>query len=171
MADIILTLECTMRKIGVVLGRGGHTAQTFSLVDLLGENFAYIYLIDLLDRLTPKKIRIPGLTLRVLAPRLLPDDSRMMSVIRTVATLLLSFIYFTVFRPVVVISCGTGLTVPTFFAARVLGIKTVYVESLSRVESLSMTGKLLLGKTDLFFVQWPELASAIPDARYGGQLL
>jgi UDP-N-acetylglucosamine:LPS N-acetylglucosamine transferase len=160
-----------MTKIGVVLGRGGHTAQTFALVDFLGESFTYIYLIGLLDRLTPKKIRIPGKVLRVLTPRLLPDDSRILSVMRTSVTFLLSFLYFAILQPTVVISCGTGLTVPTFFAARVLGIKTVYVESMSRVDSLSMTGRLLLGKTELFFVQWPQLASKIPAARYGGQLL
>lgn len=163
--------ETVMKRIAVVLGRGGHTAQTFSLVDLLGSRFSYLYLIDLLDRLTPKKIRIRGTVLPVLAPRLLPQDSRIMSVIRTVITLLMSLIYFILYRPVAVVSCGTGLTVPIFYAARILGIKTVFIESMSRVKSLSITGRLLQGRTDLFMVQWPDLADSIPEAVYGGQLL
>jgi hypothetical protein len=61
--------------------------------------------------------------------------------------------------------------VPVFYAARFLGIKTVFIESMSRVESLSITGRLLRGKTDLFLVQWPDLADRIPEAVYGGQLL
>ncbi len=160
-----------MKRIGVVLGRGGHTAQTFALVDLLGEDFEYIYLIGLLDRLTPKKIRIPGRILRVLTPRSLPQDSRIMSILRTIMTLLLSFLYLFVYRPDVVISCGTGMTVPIFFAARSLKIKTVFIESMSRVESLSQTGRILLGKTSLFCVQWVDLAARTPGATYGGQLL
>jgi UDP-N-acetylglucosamine:LPS N-acetylglucosamine transferase len=86
-------------------------------------------------------------------------------------TLLMSFIYFLFYRPAAVVSCGTGLTVPVFYAARVLGIKTAFIESMSRVESLSITGRLLRGKTDLFMVQWSELASKVPEAVYGGQLL
>ncbi|MFW9967164.1 MAG: hypothetical protein ACFFEA_08415 [Candidatus Thorarchaeota archaeon] len=160
-----------MKRIAVVLGRGGHTAQTFALIDLLGKRFRYLYLFGIMDRLTPKKIRIRGKSLPVFAPRLLPQDSRIMSVIRTLFTLLLSFIYFVIYRPVAVVSCGTGLTVPVFYAARILGIRTVFIESMSRVESLSITGRLLRGKTDLFIVQWPGLADRVPNAVYGGQLL
>ena len=160
-----------MAKIAVVLGRGGHTAQTFALVDLLGPKFDYLYMIGVLDHLTPKKIRIPGRIAPVLAPRTLPQDSRIMSVVRTLITLLLSFFYFLVARPVVVISCGTGLTVLIFYSARALRIKTVFIESMSRVETLSITGRLLLGKTDLFLVQWEPLARRLPSVTYGGQLL
>ncbi|MFX0108733.1 MAG: hypothetical protein ACFE7R_10635 [Candidatus Hodarchaeota archaeon] len=160
-----------LRRIAVVLGRGGHTAQTFALVDLLGNQFKYVYLIGVLDPLTPKKIRIPGRILPVFAPRLLPQDSRIMSVLRTLFTLLLSALYLMIYRPAVVISCGTGLTIPVFYAARLWGVKTVFIESMSRVDSLSITGRLLLGKTDLFAVQWPGLAERIPGAEYGGQLL
>ena len=160
-----------MKRIGIVLGRGGHTAQTFALVNLLGEQYQYIYMIGLLDSLTPRKIRIGGRILRVFVPRLLPQDSRIMSAIRTILTLFLSFIYLAYYRPVAVVSCGTGMTVPIFLSARSLGIKTVFIESMSRVDSLSQTGRLLLGHTSLFCVQWPQLASKIPGAVYGGQLL
>lgn len=160
-----------MKKIAVVLGRGGHTAQTFALVDSLGDDFEYIYIIGLLDKLTPKKIRLKGRVLRVLTPRLLPQDSRLMSVIRTILTLFLSFIYLLIFRPNLVISCGTGMTVPVFYSARTLGIPTVFIESMSRVDSLSKTGRMLHGRVTLFMVQWESLAEKIPTSIYGGQLL
>ncbi|TFG26190.1 hypothetical protein EU528_14810 [Candidatus Thorarchaeota archaeon] len=160
-----------MKKIAVVLGRGGHTAQTFALVDSLGDEFQYIYIIGLLDKLTPKKIRLKGRVLRVLTPRLLPQDSRLMSVIRTILTLLLSFIYLSIFRPNVIISCGTGMTVPVFYSARTLGIPTVFIESMSRVETISKTGRMMLGRVSLFMVQWKPLSEKIPGAVYGGQLL
>lgn len=160
-----------MKKIAVVLGRGGHTAQTFALVDSLGDEFEYIYIIGLFDRLTPKKIRRRGRVFRVFTPRLLPQDSRLMSVIRTILTLFISFIYLLIIRPNVIISCGTGMTVPVFYSARTLGIPTVFIESMSRVETLSQTGRMLLGRVSLFMVQWKKLAEKIPNAVYGGQLL
>jgi UDP-N-acetylglucosamine:LPS N-acetylglucosamine transferase len=160
-----------VKRIAVVLGQGGHTAQTFALVRLLGSQFEFLYMIGVLDRLTPKKIPIRGKILPVFPPRLLPQDSRIMAMIRTITTLLISIVYFIIYRPKAAISCGTGLTIPIFYIARTLGIKTVFIESMSRVESLSITGRLLLGKTTLFFVQWPELAKKIPGAVYGGQLL
>lgn len=160
-----------LRRLGIVLGQGGHTAQTFALVDLLGHDFMYLYFVGLFDHLTRKKIRVPGLVLPVLPPRLLPQDSRIMAALRTVLTLLLSFVYLLAFRPAAVISCGTGLTVPIFFSARPLGIRTVFVESISRVDELSITGRLLLNKTDLFVVQWPQLAEKTRGSVYGGQLL
>jgi UDP-N-acetylglucosamine:LPS N-acetylglucosamine transferase len=160
-----------VKRIAVVLGRGGHTAQTFALVDSLGEDYNFIYLMGLLDNLTPTKIRIPGTILRVFTPRLLPQDSRVMTVLRTILTLLISFMYLAFYRPNIIISCGTGMTVPIFYSARSLGIPTVFVESMSRVESLSKTGRLLLGRVSLFLVQWEQLAEKTPLAGYGGQLL
>lgn len=160
-----------MSQIAVVLGRGGHTAQTFALVDLLGDRFHYVYLIGLLDSLTPKKIQIDGSVLPVLPPRLLPQDSKILSAVRTVVTLFLSFLYFLIVRPVAAISCGTGMTVPVFLAARLLGVPTVFIESMSRVEDLSITGRFLLNRTDLFMVQWPQLADKLEGVVYGGQLL
>ncbi|MHA2380286.1 MAG: hypothetical protein ACXADS_13515 [Candidatus Thorarchaeota archaeon] len=160
-----------MPEVAVVLGRGGHTAQTFALIDLLGPDFDYLYMISVFDRLTPKKIRISGRVVQIFAPRLLPQDSRILSIARTLMTLILSFFYFIMFRPRIVLSCGTGLTVPVFYSARALGIKTVFIESLSRVDSLSITGRLLLGKTDLFLVQWEQLSQRTPGGIYGGQLL
>ena len=44
-----------MKRIAVVLGRGGHTAQTFALIDSLGNEFEYIYIIGILDKLTPNE--------------------------------------------------------------------------------------------------------------------
>ncbi len=160
-----------MKKIAVVLGRGGHTAQTFALVDSLGKEYEYMYIIGVLDRLTQKKIRIQGKVFRVFTPRLLPQDSRIMSIVRTILTLYLSFIYLLFQRPNVIISCGTGMTVPVFYSARALGIPTVFIESMSRVETLSKTGRILLGRVSLFMVQWKKLAEKSPGVVYGGQLL
>jgi len=46
-------------------------------------------------------------------------------------------------------------------------LKIVYVESLARVKSLSLTGKLLLPTASLFIIQWPELYTKITGIEIG----
>lgn len=48
----------------------------------------------------------------------------------------------------------------------------VYVESIARVTSLSLSGKILYHTrvADLFMVQWPELQSQCPLSKYCGRL-
>jgi beta-1,4-N-acetylglucosaminyltransferase len=61
------------------------------------------------------------------------------------------------------------------FVANLLGLRhtvLVYIESVARVRSLSLTGRIVwtLGLADSFLVQWPELVSRYPGSRYLGRL-
>lgn len=49
----------------------------------------------------------------------------------------------------------------------------VYVESVARVEKLSLTGAILhrLGIADQFIVQWPELVQKYKGTLYLGRLM
>ena len=73
-------------------------------------------------------------------------------------------------RPRLVISTGAGIAVPGFLAARLLGIRTIYVESYARVESLSLAGKICYRLSDLFLVQHAGLANQLSHAVYVGSL-
>ena len=73
-------------------------------------------------------------------------------------------------KPNLVISTGAGIAVPGFLAARLLGIRTVYIESYARVQSLSLTGKICYRLAHLFLVQHASLASRLPRAVYAGTL-
>jgi UDP-N-acetylglucosamine:LPS N-acetylglucosamine transferase len=46
-------------------------------------------------------------------------------------------------RPDAIISTGAALAVPFFLFGRLLGIRCVYVESVTRTESLSLSGRLV----------------------------
>ena len=50
--------------------------------------------------------------------------------------------------------------------------RIVYIESIARVSTLSLSGKLLyhLRIADLFLVQWQELKDRFPRAVYAGRL-
>jgi beta-1,4-N-acetylglucosaminyltransferase len=73
-------------------------------------------------------------------------------------------------RPDLVISTGAGIAVPGFLAARLLGIRTIYIESYARVESLSLAGRVCYRVADRFLVQHACLASRLRGAVYAGTL-
>jgi len=74
-------------------------------------------------------------------------------------------------KPDLIISTGAGVAIPFFYLARLFGIQTVYIESLTRIHGLSLTGKLLYPIASHFYVQWPSLAKRLKKATYGGQVL
>jgi beta-1,4-N-acetylglucosaminyltransferase len=73
--------------------------------------------------------------------------------------------------PDVILSTGAALAVPFFLVGRLLGRRLVYVESLARSNSLSLSGRLVYPLADRFFVQWPQLAGRYRKARYEGSVL
>ena len=57
------------------------------------------------------------------------------------------------------------------FLLRFLGLSDshiVFVESVCRVQKLSLTGRLLYPIADKFLVQWPQLLQKCPRAEYLG---
>jgi beta-1,4-N-acetylglucosaminyltransferase len=74
-------------------------------------------------------------------------------------------------KPDVIISTGAGVSVPFFYLAKLMRIKTIYIESLARVNDLSLSGKLVYRVTSEFIVQWKELTTKFPRTKYGGQVL
>jgi len=75
-------------------------------------------------------------------------------------------------RPDAVVSTGAGVAVPFLFVAKLLGIRTIYVESITRIGELSLSGRLVRPFCDEFLVQWPELATANGGTiQYRGQIL
>jgi len=74
-------------------------------------------------------------------------------------------------KPRVIISTGAGVAIPFLYLGRLLGARTVYIESLTRITDLSLTGRLVYPIVHDFFVQWPELAGRYPRARYRGQVV
>jgi beta-1,4-N-acetylglucosaminyltransferase len=73
-------------------------------------------------------------------------------------------------RPDAILSTGAALALPFFLAGKRFGARCVYVESLTRTNGLSLTGRLVYPIADAFFVQWPEAARK-RRARYEGDLL
>jgi beta-1,4-N-acetylglucosaminyltransferase len=75
-------------------------------------------------------------------------------------------------RPDWVVSDGAEIAIPVFFAAKLLRIDTLFIESLCRVHTPSFTGRVLYPISDVFLVQWPSLLEHYgPKARYEGGVI
>jgi UDP-N-acetylglucosamine:LPS N-acetylglucosamine transferase len=72
-------------------------------------------------------------------------------------------------NPSVVISTGAGLALPFFILGRLQRRRLVYVESITRVEKLALTGRLVYPLASAFFVQWDSL-SELRRARFHGSV-
>jgi len=75
-------------------------------------------------------------------------------------------------RPDVIMSLGAEIALPFFYLGKLLGIKTMFIESWCRVEDLSKTGRLVYPIADVFLVQWPQLLAVCGDkAQYCGAVI
>ena len=140
-----------------------------ALVDALGPDLEYAYLVVQDDEVSESKIRRPGRVYHVLRPR-----DKQHNFIRDAGKSLNSgFQSWKILRackPDAVLSTGPSVAVPVCLLARLSGVKVIFVETGSRVTALSLTGKILYRVADLFFVQWPDLAARLPRAIYAGRL-
>lgn len=76
-------------------------------------------------------------------------------------------------RPDAIISIGQRVSIYLMFAARVTGIRGVFIECVTRVTQKSNTGKFIsmFGLADKIFVQWPESTKNYRNAIYKGRLV
>ena len=73
-------------------------------------------------------------------------------------------------RPAAILTTGAGVAVPFAWVARLHGIPTIYVESFTRIERLSLSGRLIAPVATRLYGQWPELAQNAPRVRFAGNL-
>jgi UDP-N-acetylglucosamine:LPS N-acetylglucosamine transferase len=75
-------------------------------------------------------------------------------------------------RPQVLLSTGAGPAVPFALVGRYLfGCRVVYIETITRIHSPSLTGKLMYCLAHDFFYQWQSLGRFFPRGRLGGPLV
>jgi len=74
-------------------------------------------------------------------------------------------------RPDLIISTGAAVAVPFFYVGKLLGCRLVFIEVYDRIDSPTLTGRLVYPITDAFILQWPEQKKFYPKGRLIGQLL
>lgn len=74
-------------------------------------------------------------------------------------------------RPDVIISTGAAPPCLCCLLAKLLGAKVVWVDSITNVERISLSGRMVRPMADLFLVQWPELARKYRGVEYVGAII
>lgn len=67
-------------------------------------------------------------------------------------------------RPDIIISSGAAVAVPFFYIGKLFGAKVVYIEVFDRINTSTLTGRMVYPISDLFIVQWEEMTSVYPKA-------
>jgi beta-1,4-N-acetylglucosaminyltransferase len=75
-------------------------------------------------------------------------------------------------RPTVILSTGAGPAVPFALIGRLFfRTRVVFVETITRIDKPSMTGRIMYRLAHDFFYQWESLGKYFPKGTYGGPLL
>lgn len=74
-------------------------------------------------------------------------------------------------RPDVVISTGAAAGCISCFLCKLLGAKVIWIDSITNVECLSMSGRIVRYMADLFLVQWPDLTKKYKKIEFVGTVI
>ncbi|XP_077981570.1 UDP-N-acetylglucosamine transferase subunit ALG14-like [Glandiceps talaboti] len=172
----------------IIFGSGGHTSEMLRLLSGVSANYEpRIYVMADTDKMSQEKIiKLETMKKSELGNQyMLKRIPRSREVHQSWVTTVLTTVNATfhafpmVFKalPDLVLCNGPGTCIPLCAAALTLtflGVKkvhVVYVESICRVDSLSLSGKILYYFADKLFVQWPELLKAYPKSIYVGRIV
>ncbi|XP_029955992.1 UDP-N-acetylglucosamine transferase subunit ALG14 [Salarias fasciatus] len=173
----------------VVAGSGGHTTEILRLVDSLSAAYTpRHYVLADSDRMSQEKIwslersRQQAASSAQVHIHRIPRSREVLqswtsSVLSTVHALRFSLPLVFRLRPDMVLCNGPGTCVPVCVAGLLLGVLglkkvlIVYVESVCRVQTLSLTGKILYPVSDYFFVQWSSLRDRYPGSIFLGRIV
>ena len=173
----------------IVLGSGGHTAEMLRLLGGMNlKNYTpRVYVVAEGDKMSIDKVEKfesvarfqSAVTIRKVPRARKVMQSYITSIFSTLIAVLYSLPIVWSASPDVVLCNGPGTCIPVCFwtyMMKLFGLKDsriIYIESVCRVEYLSLSGLLLyyLCMADCVFVQWPQLKQKYPKTIYIGRIV
>lgn len=176
-----------------VLGSGGHTAEMLRLLPSLCSRAEYSRLdfvlaeTDRSSRASAEQLRdqlarsghpLPPISFLTIPRSREVGQSYVSSIFSTLRAIAASALVVVRRKPDLILCNGPGTCLPVCLIARALHLLTlrtiviVYVESMARVRSLSLTGRVVwtLGLAGAFFVQWEGLQERYRGTVFRGRL-
>ena len=166
-------------KTLVVLGSGGHTAELLRLIaEFDFERYTPLTLVTAATDTTSRakaERELPREALATARWAAIPrarevGQSFLSSVPSTLKALFSCVRLIRTASPDLVLVNGPGTCVPVAVLGRLFGSRVIFVESWCRVESLSLTGRIMYWVAHRFVVHWPELVRRYPRAEYLGRI-
>ncbi|XP_004932471.1 UDP-N-acetylglucosamine transferase subunit ALG14 homolog [Bombyx mori] len=184
----IFTTECALYQDSNLrtifcIGSGGHTTELLRFMRNLNCRKYYPRLYILADNDINSESKIfeaenkqSTYLLNKIPRSRKVNQSYFSSVFSTIYSTLITVPVIYKFKPNVIFCNGPGTCIPICVVAFILRIlflldcRIVFIESICRVRSLSLTGKILQYFADLVVVQWPQLRDVSLRAKYFGRL-
>jgi len=148
-------------KICLVCSQGGHYTQTLQLLDAFSDHTFFFATYH-----GPREEDINRIAPAYFIENIGTSPWRMF---------LLTLWAFKILRherPDIILSLGSEIAIPFFYLGKLLGIKTIFIETWSRIDNLSKTAQFVYPVADVFLVQWPQLLKTCGSkARYEGAVI
>jgi beta-1,4-N-acetylglucosaminyltransferase len=145
-------------KICLVCSHGGHLAEILQLMDAFEGHETFFITYD-----SPRTRKLEHRYLL----RNIGKNPFLMAY-----TFLLTFSILLKERPKLIVSTGSEIAIPAFYLAKLFRIKTIFIESVTRVYQPTGTGKIVYPVSDVFLVQWERLLTKYgKKARYEGAIV
>lgn len=149
-----------MKKICFVSSSGGHFEQLMMLKPLMYKHESFI--VTEKTQYSTANSNIKQYFLSQINRR----ESKF--IFKMITNTIKSFRIFLKEKPDVVISTGVLATIPFCIIAKLFRKKLIYIESFAKINSPTLTGKLLYRFADQFYVQWEDMLKIYPKAVYKG---
>ena len=153
--------EKSKLRICLVASAGGHLNQLLKLRN--SWNGYDVFCITTSDTVREK--------LQVYRKVYVVGESNRQHPIRVVSVLLRCIKVVFTERPDVLISTGASAGCMACFLGKLYGARVVWIDSITNVERISLSGRMVRYIADLFLVQWAELAKKYSNVEYSGAVI
>lgn len=168
----------------VVLGSGGHTSEMLSMMRCLSKEIytPVHYVISKTDTNSVKHLDTPEnkreeRTIDYISRSREVGQSYFSSIFTTLYSFIDGLKVIRRYKPELLLVNGPGVSISIAYMILIfnffglLNCHIIFIESFCRVQSLSLSGILMLPIADRFIVQWEELVKKYPRCEYLGILL
>lgn len=154
-----------MKKVIFVSSSGGHFSEILKLEKLFNE-YDYVLVTEKTDVTTIYKNKYNMQFLKYG-----PNNNKLNYICTVIYNSFKCLNIILKYKPQTIITTGAQVGGIMCFIGHLLGKKIIYIESLAKIDSLSITGKNVYKFADKFYVQWESLANKYEKAEYIGRLM
>ena len=151
-----------MKKICFAASSGGHFEQLMMLKPLMDKYDSFIITEKTKYDISTKKIHTYFL--------LQTNRDELAFIFNMFINSVKSLYIFFKERPDIVICTGVLSMIPICLISKAFHKKLIYIESFAKINSPTLSGKLLYKFADVFYVQWETMLQVYPNARYIGYI-
>lgn len=150
-----------MKKVCLVSSCGGHFMELMQIIPAVSTCDFYI--------VTERNIASRKILDRYKHHYLIQQERKSVDFyFKFLFNIVLSLFFLLKERPNIIITTGAGAAYPTCRLGKWLGKKIIYIESFAKINTSSVTGKMVYPFADYFLIQWPEMTYIYPKALYYG---